>query len=135
MRFAAAAAAYAAASRPPLPVSPPPHLQAWPDKIEDLLADLFQLQAEVHEHLGGHSFVLAEQAQQDVLRANVVVVEVARLFDRVLDHLLGARACGSLPVVTISGPALDELLDFEANLAEVDVEVLQDVGGDAATLP
>ena len=30
------------------------------------------------------------------------------------------------------GAALDELFDFEADLAQIDVEVLQHVGGDAA---
>ena len=39
---------------------------------------------------------------------------------------------GSLPIVTMSGPGLDDLLDLEADLAQVDVQVLQDVGGDAA---
>ena len=38
---------------------------------------------------------------------------------------------GSLPMVTMSGPGLDDLLDFQADLAQVDVEVLEDVGGDA----
>ena len=38
---------------------------------------------------------------------------------------------GSLPMVTMSGPGLDDLLDLQADLAQVDVEVLQDVGGDA----
>ena len=31
----------------------------------------------------------------------------------------------------MSGPGLDDLLDLQANLAQVDVEVLEDVGGDA----
>ena len=41
---------------------------------------------------------------------------------------------GSLPIVTMSGPGLDDLLDLDADLPQVDVEVLQDVGGDAAPL-
>jgi len=32
----------------------------------------------------------------------------------------------------MSGPALDELLDFQADLAQIDVEVAQDVGRHAA---
>ena len=31
----------------------------------------------------------------------------------------------------MSGPGLDDLLDLQADLAQVDVEVLQDIGGDA----
>ena len=34
-------------------------------------------------------------------------------------------------MVTMSGPGLDDLLDLQADLAQVDVEVFQDVGGDA----
>ena len=38
---------------------------------------------------------------------------------------------GSLPMVTMSGPGLDDLLDLQPDLAQVDVQVLEDVGGDA----
>ncbi len=34
----------------------------------------------------------------------------------------------------MSGPGLDDLLDLVADLPQVDVQVLQDVGGDAAAL-
>ena len=67
-----------------------------------------------------------------MLGADVVVVEVAGFFDRVLDDLLGPRRLRQLAHRDHVGPALDELLDLEADLAQVDVEVLQDVGGDAA---
>ena len=103
-----------------------------PRKVEDLLAHVFQLQAEVHQHLGGHAFLLAQQAEQQVFGADVVVVEVAGLLDRVLDDLLGPRGLGQLAHRDHVRAALDELLDLEADLAQVDVEVLQDVGGDAA---
>ena len=36
--------------------------------------------------------------------------------------------------MTISGPGLDDLLDLVADLPQVDVQILQDVGGDAASL-
>jgi hypothetical protein len=65
-----------------------------------------------------------------VLGADVVVVEVARLLDGVLDHLLGARSLRELAHRDHLGAALDKLLDLEADLAEVDVEVLQHVRAD-----
>ena len=67
-----------------------------------------------------------------MLGADVVVVEVAGLFHRVFDDLLGPRRLRQLAHRDHVGSALDELLDFEANLAQIDVEVLQHVGGDAA---
>ncbi len=35
-------------------------------------------------------------------------------------------------MVTISGPPLDELLDFEPNFAEIDIEVFQYIGRNTA---
>ena len=41
------------------------------------------------EHAGGQPLLLAQQAEQDVLRADVVVLERARLLLRENDHLPG----------------------------------------------
>jgi len=114
--------------------SPALVLHAVAEKIEHLLADVFELEAEVHEHLGRHALLLAEQAQEDVLGADVVMVEVAGLFHRVLDDLLGAGRLRELAHRHHVRAALDELLDFHADLPQVDVEVLEHVGGDAAPL-
>ena len=65
-----------------------------------------------------------------MLGADVVVVEAARLFDGVLDHLLRPRRLRELAHGHHVGAALHELLDFETDLAEVDVEVLQHVRPD-----
>jgi hypothetical protein len=42
---------------------------------------------------------------------------------------LARGVCGNLPTVTI----LDQLFDLQADLAQIDLEVLQDVCGNAAT--
>ena len=104
------------------------------EQVEHFLADFFQLEAQVHQHLGGDAFLLAQQAEQDVLGADVVVVQVAGLFHRVFDDLLGPRRLRQLAHRDHVGPALDELLDLEADLAQIDVEVLEHVGGHAAAL-
>ena len=109
-------------------------LGARAEKVEDLLADLLQLQAEVHEDLGGHAVLLAEQAEQEVLRPHVVVVQVPRLLDGVLDDLLGPRRLRELAHRHHLGSALDQLLHLQAHLAEIDVQVLEDVGADAGAL-
>ena len=112
----------------------PPSAPSMPcaQQVQHLLADLLQLQAQVHQHLGGHAFLLAQQAQQDVLGADVVVVQVAGLLHRVLDDLLGPRRLRQLAHRDHVGAALDELLDLQADLAQIDVQVLQHVGGHAA---
>jgi hypothetical protein len=106
-------------------------LVAGTEEVEDLFADFLELEAEVHEHLSGDAVVLAEKAEQEVLGADVVVIEVAGLFDGVLDDLLGAGSLGQLAHGHHLGPGLDELLDLEADLAQVDIEVLEHVGADA----
>ena len=107
---------------------------AGAEEVEDFLTDFLELEAQVHEHLRGHAVVLAQQAEQEVLGAHVVVVQVARFLDRVLDDLLGAGRLRELAHGHHLGAALDELLHLEANLAEVDVQVLEDVGADAGAL-
>ncbi len=106
-------------------------LDAGAEQVQHLLADLLELEPEVHQHLGGDAVVLAQQAEQQVLGADVVVVEVARFLDGVLDDLLGPRRLGQLAHRDHVGAALDELLDLEPDLAQIDVEVLEHVGADA----
>src|SRR4051812_15402054 len=62
------------------------------------------------------------------------MVQVASFLDRILDDLFGPRGLGQLPHGDHIGPGLDDLLDLVADLAQVDIQVLQDVGGDAAAL-
>jgi len=100
-------------------------------QVQDFFSNVLKSESEVHEDLGGNALLLAEQPQQQVLGADIVVIEVARLLDRVLDHLLGARRLGQLAGGADLGAGLDKFLDFEADLAEIDVEILEDIGGDA----
>jgi len=48
-------------------------------KLDHSLADAGQVGAELHEHLGGDALTLADQPEQQVLGADVVVVELERL--------------------------------------------------------
>ncbi len=49
------------------------------DRLFDLLLDVVQLDAEVLEHLSGDSFTLANQTEQNVLGAHILVVQARRL--------------------------------------------------------
>ena len=69
-----------------------------------------------------------------MLGSHVVVIQVARLFHGVFDDLLGARCLRQLAHGDHVGTALDELLNLQANLSKVDVEVLQHIGRDTASL-
>ena len=81
------------------------------EQLDHLLTDAGQIRPEFHEHLRGDAFAFANQPEQDVLSADVVVSELQRLAQRELKDLLGARrerdvARGSLPAVA------DDLFDL-----------------------
>ena len=50
----------------------------WPNRFRTSSRTSSSLSPQVHQHLRGYALLLAEQAQQDVLGADVVVVEVSR---------------------------------------------------------
>ena len=100
---------------------------------DDLVADLVEVDAQGLEHAGGDPLAFADQAEQQVLRADVVVAQAARLVDGQLDHPLGARRQADLaddrPVA-----APDDELDGRADLGQLDVHVLEDARGHALAL-
>src|SRR5262249_17008246 len=55
---------------------------ALADDLFDLLADGFQRDVERFESLSGNALALVDQAEQNVLRADVVVIQHARFFLR-----------------------------------------------------
>jgi hypothetical protein len=61
------------------------------EQLDHSLADAGQVGAELHEHLGGDALTLADQAEQQVLGAEVVVVELERLAKGELQDLLRLR--------------------------------------------
>ena len=106
-------------------------LSACAEKVEDFLTNLFKLETEIHEYLCSHAVVFTEKAEQKMLRADIVVIEIARFFDRVFDDFLRARRLRKLAHGHHLGTTLHKLLDFKANLAQINVEVLEHVGANA----
>ena len=66
-------------------------------RAHDFVADLFGLGVEVEQNTGRDTFVFADQAEQDVLCADVVVAQRQGLAKGQLEDLLGARREGDLP--------------------------------------
>ena len=100
---------------------------------DDLVADLVEIDAQRLQDAGGDPLALADEAEQQVLRADVVVAEAARLVDGQLDDPLGARRQPDLaddrPIA-----APDDELDRGPDLGQLDVHVLEDARGDALAL-
>ena len=91
-------------------------------------AHALEVDAQAFEHTGGDAFALADEAEEQVLGADVAVVEPARLFDGELDDLLGARRQANLAGHRLLAAADDEF-DGGADLVELDAEVVEDLGG------
>ena len=66
------------------------HVGAALDELFDFEADLAEIDVEVLEHVGGDAAAFLDQAQQDVLGADVFVVEPLRLLIGQLHDLAGA---------------------------------------------
>ena len=103
------------------------------EQLDDLLADPVEVGAELDQHLGGDALTLADQPEQDVLGADVVVAELQRLAQRQLQHLLGPRRERDVPARRLLALA-DDLLDLLADALQGDAEALQRLGGHALTL-
>src|SRR5262249_38568193 len=101
-----------------------------PQQVQDFFPDVLESKPEVHEDLGGDALLLAQQPQEQVLGADVVVIEVAGLLDRILDHLLGSRRLRQLAGRPDLRARLDEFFGLQSYFAAADVEVFEDVGGD-----
>jgi hypothetical protein len=102
-------------------------------QLDDLLTHLVEVRAELLQDLGGDALALADQAEQDVLGADVVVAELQRLAQRQLEHLLGTRRERDVP----GGRGLaatDDLGDLLADGLERDVHRLERLRRDAFTL-
>ena len=96
-------------------------------------ANLGGVDPEVRQDARRHAFTLADEAEQQVLRADVVVVELARFFEGELDHALGARGEDHLLLDGLAA-ATDDRLDLLADFRQVDTERLEDLGREALAL-
>ena len=100
---------------------------------DDLVANLFRVRVEVEQDAGGDALVLAHEAEQDVLRPDVVVAERQGLAQRELEHLLGARRERDLAGRDLVALA-DDPRDLGANLLDRDVEALEHARGEPLLL-
>ena len=101
--------------------------------MDDGLADLGEVGAELLEHLGGDALTLADEAKEDVLGTDVVVAELEGLSQRQLEDLLRTRGEGDVARRRLLALA-DDLHDLLAHRLEVDAHALERPGGDTLTL-
>lgn len=103
------------------------------EQLDDLLPDSVEIGAQLHQDLGGDALALANEAEQDVLGADVVVAELEGLSERKLQDLLRPRSEGDVAGRGLL-PLTDDLLNLLANSLERNPEALQGLSGDTLTL-
>ena len=103
------------------------------EHLDHGLAHLRQVRALLGQHLGGHALALLEEAEQQVLRSDVVVAQLQGLTQAQLEDALGARGEGNVALDRLLALA-DDLNDRGANGLALDAHRLQGLGGDALTL-
>ena len=91
------------------------------EHANDLVADLLGVGVEVEQDARRDALVLANEAEQDVLGADVVVAERERLSERQLENLLGARRERDLPARDLVALTHDAR-HLRAHLFDGDVE-------------
>ena len=94
---------------------------------------LSRVGVEVEQDARGDALVLANQAEQDVLGADVVVAQAQRLAQRQLENLLGARRERDLAGGDLLAGA-DDADDLRAHAFNGDVEGLEDASGETLLL-
>ena len=91
------------------------------EQLDDLLAHAVEVGAELHEHLRSDSFALANEPEQDVLGADVVVAELQRFAQAQLENLLRTGREGNVTGRLLLALA-DDVLDLLAHGVQRDVE-------------
>mmetsp|Transcript_33134 Transcript_33134/g.72240 ORF Transcript_33134/g.72240 Transcript_33134/m.72240 type:complete len:942 (-) Transcript_33134:128-2953(-) len=100
---------------------------------DDLGADLGGVGPKVLQDTRGNTLTLTEQAEQEMLGANVVVSQLAGLLKGQLKHTLGTGGEGDLHGHE-AGPAANDLLNLNTSLLQVHTHRLEHLSGNTGAL-
>ena len=100
------------------------HLAA--EKSQRFRPRLLQADSGIAQHLSRDPLLLTQEAEQQVFRSDIGVVQFSGLAHCELEHLLGTRCVREIRTIRRWRLAfLDCLLDFLLDVVEVDVEVCE----------
>ncbi len=103
------------------------------EDLDDLEASFLEIDAQFLEDPGRDPLTFPDEAQQEMLGADIVMTETASLIYCQLDHLFGSGCQSDLASYLSLARANDEL-DRAANFGQLDSQVREDFGGDSLTL-
>ena len=100
---------------------------------EDFAARLVEIDLEILQNLRGDTVTFAQEAEEDVLRADVAVIEGLRFLAGEREHLFHTRRVGNVADHLRLRAGADLLLDLQAHGFEIEAEFGEHVHGDALT--
>ena len=98
--------------------------------MQDFLAALVDVDVEIFQHACGDAFALAQQAQQDVLGADVGVMQRLGLLLRKLEHFLHARCVRDVAGQFLVRAGADLFFDLKAHGLQIEPHLLEHIDGD-----
>ena len=99
--------------------------------VQDFLPAKVDVDVEILQHARRDALALAQQAQQDVLGADVGVVQRLGFLLGKLEHFLDARGVRDVAGQFLVRAGADLFLDLEAHGLQVEAHFLEDIDGDA----
>ena len=99
--------------------------------LQDLVARPLDIDFETLQDPGGDAFAFAQKTEQDVLGADVGMIESAGLFAGQREHLLDPRRVGNVADHFGFRAGADLFLDLHAHGLEIEAHLLEDVDRDA----
>src|SRR5215475_14355889 len=102
-------------------------------QLDNLLAHAVEISAKPDKHLGRDAFALADQPEQDVLGADVIVTKLQCFTQRQLKDLLGPRRERDMPGRSLLALS-DDLLDLLPHGLEADTKRFKCLSSDALAL-
>ena len=103
------------------------------EQLDYLLAHAGQVCTELDQYLRRHAFTLADEAQQDVLGADVLVAQLQRFAQREFQYLLGTRGERDVAARRVATGA-DDVLDLGAHGIQGDAHGFQSLRCDTLAL-
>ncbi len=99
--------------------------------LQDFLAGLLDIHVEILQDARGDAVALAEQAQEDMLGADIGMVEGLGFFAGEGQDLFDARGIGNVADHLLIGAGADLLFDLHAHRLEIQPEFLEHIDRDA----
>ena len=99
--------------------------------FEDFLTGALDIDVQRLQNTGGHAFSFTEQTEQNMLSANITVVQGARFLASQSEHFFHPRSIRDIAHHLLIGTRADLFLHLHTHRLQIETELLKHVDGDA----